>query len=278
MVFVKADTLYTTGGEEGRQMLIDSGPDNIRVQGYRIHSRYLKDYYISQTEVTNQLWENVMGEKSFSAASGRDKPVRLASYWEVQNFLQRLNEITGRHYRLPWEAEWEFAARGGRMRKGYLYAGSDYLNEVALHVDNSRLSDGMLSPQPVASKKPNELKLYDMMGNVEEWCLDTTRLTMDEYVVRFGGGYQLLWRSRRRRGGSYKSSPYSRLWHWLEYTIHGDSDGSRPYLNIVRLAYNTDSATQAQCMATILADAEEKISQKESTRCGFRLALSVEEE
>ena len=133
------------------------------------HQVTLSDYYIGQTEVTQDLWEAVMGDLYLSwigERGGYNKPME-ATWDEWQTFIDRLNELTGLKFRRPTEAEWEYAAMGGNRSRGYIYAGSNDLNEVAWYCDNS----GGHS-HTVATKKPNELYLYDMSGNVEEWVSD----------------------------------------------------------------------------------------------------------
>jgi formylglycine-generating enzyme required for sulfatase activity len=102
-----------------------------------------------------------------SEFNGDDLPVETVSWNDIQEFIKKLNEKTRRKYRLPTEAEWEYAARGGRKSRGYKYAGSDNMDEVAWYWTNS----GRIS-HPIGKLKPNELGLFDMMGNVWEWCLD----------------------------------------------------------------------------------------------------------
>ncbi|MBP5561249.1 MAG: SUMF1/EgtB/PvdO family nonheme iron enzyme [Muribaculaceae bacterium] len=133
---------------------------------YPVHQVTLSTFSIGQTEVTQELWEAVMGSNP-SQHVGANLPVDYVSWLECQEFITKLNAATGRNFRLPTEAEWEFAARGGNLSKGYLYAGSNDVDEVAWHTNNS----GRVS-QPVATKAPNELGLYDMSGNVQELCLD----------------------------------------------------------------------------------------------------------
>ena len=133
-----------------------------------VHSVTLSDYYIGMTEVTQALWQAVMGNNP--SAWKRDDmnlPVEMVSWDDCQVFITKLNQLTGRQFRLPTEAEWEYAARGGKKSKGYKYSGSNNLGKVAWYSENS---DNRT--HEVAAKKPNELGLYDMSGNVQEWCQD----------------------------------------------------------------------------------------------------------
>ena len=130
-----------------------------------VHSVTLPDYYIGETEVTQELWKAVMG-KNPSSFKGDQKPVENVSWHDCQNFIKRLNELTGKNFRLPTEAEWEYAARGGNKSKGYKYSGGNDINEVAWYKGNSSHT------HDVKTKSPNELGVYDMSGNVFEWCKD----------------------------------------------------------------------------------------------------------
>lgn len=130
------------------------------------HEVTLSDYYIGQTEVTQALWKVVMGSNPSNFA--RDNlPVESVSWNDCQVFIQKLNQLTGKQFRLPTEAEWEYAARGGRKSRGYKYAGGNNIGLVAWCGDNSGNRT-----HTVATKQANELGVYDMSGNVEEWCSD----------------------------------------------------------------------------------------------------------
>jgi formylglycine-generating enzyme required for sulfatase activity len=126
----------------------------------------LKSYYIGQTEVTQALWTAVMGDNP-SIYKNDKYPVMTVSFNDCQNFLIKLNELTGKNFRLPSVVEWQFAASGGNKSKGYIYAGSNDLDKVAWY-ENS--SNG--EPHMIATKAANELGIYDMSGNVFEWCND----------------------------------------------------------------------------------------------------------
>lgn len=139
------------------------------------HSVTLSSYYIGETEVTQQLWQVVTGLTPTSDGEqwgstygiGKNRPAYYISWDDSQEFIMKLNALTGRTFRMPTEAEWEFAARGGNKSKGYKYSGSDTVGEVAWYAVNSDYGT-----HDVATKQPNELGLYDMSGNVWEWCSD----------------------------------------------------------------------------------------------------------
>ena len=153
------------------------------------------DYYIGKYEVTQALWQAVMGNNP-SEFKGSNLPVENVSWHDCQVFISKLNGMTGRKFRLPTEAEWEYAARGGNKSRGCLYSGSNNLSDVAWYNDNS---DG--KTHTVGTKHPNELGIYDMSGNVSEWCHDwdykynsspqvnPTGATNGSYRLNRGGGW-----------------------------------------------------------------------------------------
>ena len=130
------------------------------------HQVKLSSYYIGETEVTQALWQAVMGSNP-SYYEGSNLPVENVSWNDCQEFITKLNAMTGQKFRLPTEAEWEFAARGGNNSKGYKYSGSNNIDDVAWYYGNSGSNT-----HAVKTKQPNELGIYDMSGNVWEWCSD----------------------------------------------------------------------------------------------------------
>lgn len=131
-----------------------------------IHDVTLSTYYVGETEVTQKLWKAVMGNNP-SDNVGDNKPVDNVSWDMTQEFIELLNYHTGKKFRLPTEAEWEYAARGGKHSESYIYSGSNSVGNVAWYMDNS----GEMS-HDVKTKIPNGLGIYDMSGNVSEWCSD----------------------------------------------------------------------------------------------------------
>ncbi len=135
-----------------------------------VHTVTLDNFQIGETEVSQALWREMMGSNP-STYKGNDLPVTNVTWEDCQEFIKKLNERTGKQFRLPTEAEWEFAARGGTASKGYMFSGSDEVRSVAWHNRDSN-RDRHNGPYAIKSKDPNELGIYDMSGNVNEWCQD----------------------------------------------------------------------------------------------------------
>jgi len=153
-------------------------------------------YLIGETEVTQELWLAVMGTNPSKHEGSLQKPVENVSWLDCQEFISRLNELTGLSFRMPTEAEWEYAARGANRSRGYKYAGSDDIADVG-NVSSS-------TTMPVGSLQPNELNIYDMSGNVDEWVWDlfgyyTSEPQVDPTGPADGGSDHMY------RGGSWYS-------------------------------------------------------------------------
>jgi formylglycine-generating enzyme required for sulfatase activity len=164
-----------------------------------VHSVTLSDFYICRFEITQKQWKSVMEDTLINSFfKGDELPVESVSWVEIQQFINKLNKKTGKNYRLPTEAEWEFAARGGNKSLRYRYSGDNNIDSVAWYKENA----GGCT-HPVGTKKANELGAYDMSGNVWEWCNDIfTEYNLDNQDVAVESSdekYYVL------RGGSWDS-------------------------------------------------------------------------
>ena len=210
MVYVEGGTFRMGATEEqGRDAWGNEKP---------VHRVTLSSYLIGKHEVTQGLWEEVMGSNPSHNKQGGDYPVECVSWNDCQEFIEKLNARTGMMFRLPREAEWEYAARGGNRSKGYKYAGSDDLDEAGWYCDNSDNHT-----HPVGLKKPNELELYDMSGNVWEWCQDWygdyTNEAQTNPAGPQSGGFRVL-----RGGGDWCFAWYCRVSYRNDY-VPGNGDG-----------------------------------------------------
>ena len=165
-----------------------------------------KDFYMGRYPVTQKLWKAVMGATPVAEGDqwtvdyglGDDVPAYFVSWTDCQAFISKLNELTGETFRLPTDAEWEYAARGGNKSKGYLYAGSDDIFEVAWF-------GGFKGAEKVGRKQPNELDLYDMSGNIYEWCGASHDYHQDPYIDPQKTDFSL--NTHAIRGGCWNSQP-----------------------------------------------------------------------
>ena len=172
--------------------------DDIRDWEKPVHQVTLSTYRIGQTEVTQALWTAVMGSNPSSFTGNMNLPVESVNWEDCQLFITRLNQMTGRQFRLPTEAEWEFAARGGNKTNHYRYSGGNNADEVAWYPGNSNDVT-----HPVAQKKPNELGIYDMSGNVWEFCQDWYSRYSSNAQTNPTGGAEGSTPYRIIRGGSW---------------------------------------------------------------------------
>ena len=195
MYGLNLEMVYVEGGEFEMGATAEQR-ENAAGNGWPVRTIKLDGYHIGKYEVTQAQWKAVMGTAP-SYFKGDNLPVEQVSWNEAVQFCEKLSQMTGKTYRLPTEAEWEYAARGGNKSQHYKYAGGNDIDEVAWYDRNS----GDMS-HPVGIKKANELGIYDMSGNVWEWCLDWYADRYDEndtdnpwgpangsYRVLRGGGW-----------------------------------------------------------------------------------------
>jgi formylglycine-generating enzyme required for sulfatase activity len=239
------DLTFTVNGVSFKMVPVEGGTfmmgatpeqgDNVNDYEKPAHQVTLSSYAIGETEVTQKLWEAVMGNNPSYFKGDLTRPVEWVSWNDCQTFITKLNQMTGEHFRLPTEAEWEFAARGGNKSQGYKYAGSNSIDEVAWYSGNS-----YGTTYPVAYKLPNELGLYDMSGNVFEWVQDWDGNYSSEAQTNPTGpasGYY-----RMDRGGSWdQSAECSRV----SFRAYGEQTGTIYRIGL-RLALGQDISPEPE--------------------------------
>ena len=193
MVKVEAGTFMMGATSEMKDSYDDPYSDEKPVHQVTLTN----DYYMGKYEVTQALWQAVMGSNP-SNFKGDNLPVEKVSWNDCQEFISKLNSLTGRKFRLPTEAEWEYAARGGKKSRGYQYSGSSNISDVVWYKDNSANKT-----HPVGTKQANELGIYDMSGNVWEWCSDRygsySSFSQTNPTGSYSGAFRVL------RGGGWGS-------------------------------------------------------------------------
>ena len=194
MVWVEGGS-FMMGSKEG---LEDEKP---------VHEVTLNGFYMCKYEVTQAQWQKVMGNNPSKFSGCPNCPVEQVSWHDAQVFIKKLNTQTGKSYRLPSEAEWEYAAKGGNKNSFYKYAGSDNIDEVAWHIGNANAKT-----QPIGTKKANPLGLYDMTGNIWEWCSDWHDGNYYKYSQQTNPDGPLNGVAKVLRGGSFnRDTSYCRL-------------------------------------------------------------------
>lgn len=220
-VSLEDSMMFNLDGIEFKMIFVKGGTFNMGGYVYSPHKVTLSSFYIGETQVTQELWKAVMGYNPSHyhwIVGGAVYPVENVSWLDCQYFINKLNAKTGRNFRLPTEAEWEFAARGGIKSRGYEYSGGDKLKKVAWYSKNS---NGCT--KAVKLKLPNELGLYDMSGNVREWCHDWWESDKDStYQVNPKGPDS--GRYRVTRGGSWHDSSCNLLYRFQAEPTQRDFD------------------------------------------------------
>ena len=205
VVASKSEKSFTVNGVSFTMIRVEGGTFVMGRQGWFVgdegpaHHVKLSNYYIGKYPVTQELWQAVIGSNPSKFQGNPSHPVEQVSWEDCQEFIRKLNALSGKCFRLPTEAEWEFAARGGNKTNNYKFSGSDILDDVAWSVDY-RMT------QPVGKKMPNELGLYDMSGNVQEWCYDWYGEYSSEYQHNPCGPN--IGKHRIMRGGGYYNAFY----------------------------------------------------------------------
>ncbi len=205
---VNFSMIYVAGGVYA--MGATDGDDDATSEEHPARYKSILDFYIGETLVTQELWVSVMGYNPSHFKKGVNLPVECISWFDCLEFINRINQLTNKNFCLPEECQWEFAARGGKLSRKYKYAGSDNIDEIAWYNRNSNNHT-----HNVKELNPNELGLYDMCGNVDEWCINRPAL----YGNKLGNS-PIYYRSEQYRiirGGSWAN-----LAHHCRVSSRGD--------------------------------------------------------
>lgn len=224
--FEKTEAPFKMIAVEGN---IDSEPFDMGGDGYDIHKVRLNNFWMGEYPVTQEVWETIMGSNP-SSFKGKTRPVENVSWEDAQLFLKKLYGRTGRKYRLPTEAEWEYAARGGKYWKAFPFefAGGDKLNEVGWYDENSHGET-----EPVGLKMPNLLDLYDMSGNVWEWCEDWYSDDFYEECQQQG----VVFDPCNRKEGQYRMIRGGGWSYYARYCRPAYRDSDTPTLRISNIGF-----------------------------------------
>ena len=237
-----SNLIFTVNGESFEMVLVEGGifmmggtseqGDDCEANEKPPHGESVDSFYIGKYEVTQKLWNAVVNNglnRSFNSGCA-DCPVEQVSWNDAQFFVTKLSILTKKHFRLPTEVEWEYAARGGNRSRGYKYSGSHNIDDVAWYIENyreSRYGEKGIT-HPVGMKEPNELGIYDMSGNVWEWCNDlyTKEYNHNGKQVHSDWpfkGAQLLFR-RVLRGGSWGGNAKGCRVSYIDYDLGSYQD------------------------------------------------------
>ena len=224
------------------------------------HEVTLSTFTIGQTEVSQDLWRAVMGVHPSYFRYRDNLPVELMSWDKCHEFILKLNEMTGKQFRLPTEAEWEYAARGGNLSKGYKYSGSNDIEEAAWYWDNIPSHDigaiYLYGTQPMATKVPNELGLYHMSGNVSEWCLDFKYYYGNDSDAQSDPVGPVSGEQRARRGGSWGSpAPKCRV----SFSQGGQEESSQTGLRLVLDEDDSPKFRTSETVVTVIVGEERTV-------------------
>jgi len=230
------------------------------------HQVTLSNFSIGKYPITQGQWTAVMGTTPRQLCSYTDKrcqpsvvgegnnyPMYYVSWHDVQEFIKKLNEITSKNYRLPTEAEWEYAARGGNKSRGYEFSGSNDPEEVSWNENNSGRAT-----HPVGKKRPNELGIYDMSGNVKEWCWDWYDRFPTEPQTNPKGPDLQLGRGRVLRGGSCDDRPRP-IWSRIDWYV---PDERHPFTGFRLVLPNTTQETMTKSKSTTTTNVNNQRSNK----------------